>query len=218
MANVLHIDRSRYASATGAATEVTDWRRQLPVLKGRIVTLRELRESDAAALFAVLQNDEMHRFVAEPPSTPEDFRAFISWTRRQQEAGVSATFAVTIAGYETAIGLIQIREMARGFEIAEWGFAFAPQLWGTGAFQDAARLVLQFTFETLGVHRLEARVFVRNGRGVVALRRIGAIEEGVLRQSSRLNGRYVDQMLFSIVKNDWLAAGAGAKHQHLVIH
>ena len=113
---------------------------------------------------------------------------------------MSATFAVTIDGYDTAIGLIQVREITRGFDIAQWGFAIAPELWGTGAFQDAARLVLQFAFDVLGVHRMEARVFVRNGRGVVALRKLGAIEEGVLRQSTQLNGRYVDQVLCSIVK------------------
>lgn len=181
----------------------TDWRSRLPVLSGNQVVLRELRQSDAPSLFALLTTEEVARFISPPPSTVEGFEKFIAWTHRQRAAGAYVCFAVTLKGYDTAIGIFQIREAEPGFGTAEWGFAVGSPFWGTGVFQDGAELVLEFAFETLGVHRLEARAAVRNGRGSGALRKLGAVQESVLRKSFRRNGEYLDQVLYAIIEDDW---------------
>jgi RimJ/RimL family protein N-acetyltransferase len=64
-------------------------------------------------------------------------------------------------------------------------------------------MVVDFAFDVIGVHRLEARAAVGNGRGNGALRKIGAVQEGVLRQSFLRGGEYLDQVLWSILANDW---------------
>ncbi|HEY7292842.1 MAG TPA: GNAT family protein, partial [Vicinamibacterales bacterium] len=69
-----------------------------------------------------------------------------------------------------------------------------------------AEQVLQFAFDILGVHRLEARAAVLNGRGNGALLKVGAVQEAVLRKSFLRDGRYLDQVLYSIVADDWRAA------------
>jgi RimJ/RimL family protein N-acetyltransferase len=71
---------------------------------------------------------------------------------------------------------------------------------------DGARLVLDFAFDTVGVHRLEARSAVVNGRGNGALRKLGAVQEGVLRRSFRKDGSQMDQALWSILADDWRQA------------
>ena len=93
--------------------------------------------------------------------------------------------------------------MERGFGTAEWGFAIGSPFWGTGVFQDSAELVLEFAFGTLGVHRLEARAAVLNSRGIGALRKIGAVKEGVLRKSLERNGEFLDQALYAVLDIDW---------------
>ncbi len=137
------------------------------------MTLRELRASDAPSLFALLTTEEVTRFISPPPTTVEGFEKFIAWTIRQRTAGTYACFAVTLKGYDTAIGIFQMRETEPGFGTGEWGFAIGSPFWGTGVFQESADLVLEFAFETVGVHRLEARSAVRNGRGNGALRKTG---------------------------------------------
>jgi RimJ/RimL family protein N-acetyltransferase len=184
----------------------TDWREQLPVLAGDQVVLRELRTSDAASLFALLTTGEVARFISPPPSTVEGFERFIAWTLRQRAAGTYACFAVTLKGFDTAIGIFQVRETEPGFGTAEWGFAIGSPFWGTGVFENGAELVLEFAFETLGVHRLEARAASRNGRGNGALLKVGAVQEGVLRKSFLRNGEYLDQVLYAIVEDDWRAS------------
>ena len=184
----------------------SDWRSGLPVLSGKQVTLREMRASDAVSLFAMLTTEEVSRFISPPPTTVEGFERFIAWTHRQRTAGVYACFAVTLQGFDTAIGIFQVHESEPGFGTAEWGFAIGSPFWGTGVFQEGAELVLEFAFDTLNVHRLEARAAVLNGRGNGALLKVGAVQEGVLRKSFHRNGRYLDQVLYAIIEDDYRAS------------
>ena len=188
-----------------AASSVTtsDWRQSLPVLKGARVTLRDLRLSDAPSLLAMLATEEVARFISPPPTTVEGFERFIAWTHRERAAGRYTCFAVVVDGTDTAVGLFQIRQLEPGWATAEWGFALGSPYWGTGVFIEGAQLVVDFAFETIGVHRLEARAAVQNGRGNGALRKVGAVQEGVLRKSFLRNGEYLDQVLWTIVDEDW---------------
>ena len=201
-------DRPGLRAVAPAAADIvsTNWREQLPVLSGAQVELRELRRSDAPALFAMLTTEEVSRFISPPPPTLEGFENFIAWAHRQRAAGAYACVAVTLKGYDTAIGLVQLHELEPGFATAEWGFAIGSAFWGTGIFKASADLVLAFAFDTLGVHRLEARAALRNGRGIGALRKTGAVQEGLLRRSFLRNGEYLDQALYAILSDDWRTA------------
>ena len=190
---------------TATRTEVTtsDWRSGLPVLAGTTFTLRELRLEDAASLLAALTTEEVARFISPPPTTVEGFERFIAWTHRERAAGAYACFAVVPQGMTTAVGIFQIRSLEPGFGTAEWGFALGSAFWGNGMFAQGARLVLDFAFDVIGVHRLEARAAVVNGRGNGALRKVGAVQEGILRRSFLRNGQLHDQALWSILAEDW---------------
>ena len=186
-----------------------DWREALPVLTNGGFTLRELELSDASSLLAMLTTEEVARFISPPPMTVQGFERFITWTQQQRAAGQYICFAVVPAGMTTAIGLFQVRSISPDFSTAEWGFALGSAFWGTGLFVEGARLVIEFAFDTIGIHRLEARVSVENGRGHGALRKLGAIQEGVLRRAFLRNGRYHDQVLWSLIDTDWDATNQG---------
>jgi ribosomal-protein-alanine N-acetyltransferase len=181
----------------------SDWKKGLPVLTSGEVTLRELQLSDAPSLLAMLTTEEVARFISPPPTTVEGFERFIVWANAERQAGHYACFAVVPKGINTAIGIFQVRQLEPGFGSAEWGFAIGSPFWGTGVFEICAEMVLEFAFETIGIHRLEARAAVRNGRGNGALRKVGATCEGVLRRSFLRNGEYLDQQLWSILDTDW---------------
>jgi RimJ/RimL family protein N-acetyltransferase len=199
-------------------TNISDWRHGLPVLKGDQVALRELRPSDAASLASLLTTEEVSRFIWQPPATTDAFEGFIARSVRQRAAGTGACFAITLRGFDTAIGLFQVRETAPNFGSAEWGFAIGSPFWGMGIFEEAAKLVLEFAFETLHVHRLEARVAVRNGRGQGALRKLGAVQEGVLRKSLLRDGEYLDQALFTMIAEEWRASRKAAPTTYALVH
>ncbi len=190
--------------AAAIATPTTsDWRVSLPVLAGANFILRELRAEDAPTLLAMLTPEEVSRFISPPPTTVEGFERFIAWTQRQREKGNYICYGVVPAGMTTAIGLFQLRALEAGFGSCEWGFALGSQFWGTGLFVEGAKAVLNFGVDVLGSQRFEARAAVANGRGNGALRKLGAVQEGILRRSFLRNGRYHDQVLWSILAEDW---------------
>jgi ribosomal-protein-alanine N-acetyltransferase len=191
-----------------APVPAEDWRGGLPTLVGSLATVRELRLSDAPSLFAALTSHQVSRFISPPPTTVEDFERFISWTHRQRQSGQYLCFAVVPHESDRAIGIFQVRSLEPAFGTAEWGFAIASEFWGSGVFIDSARQVVDFTFDILGTHRLEARAALRNGRGNGALRKIGAVHEGILRRSFLFNGEHVDQALWTILRDEWRDAKA----------
>ena len=181
----------------------SDWQRGLPVLTSGNVTLRELRLSDAASLLVMLNTEEVARFISPPPTTVSGFEKFIFWAHMERQAGRYACFAVVPKGMDTAIGLFQVRQLEHSFATAEWGFAIGSEFWGTGLFAECARMVLDFSFEEIGVQRLEARACVANTRGSGALRKMGAVPEALLRRSFFRHGVYHDQQLWAIHADAW---------------
>jgi RimJ/RimL family protein N-acetyltransferase len=193
------------ATVPAAPARGVDWRNGLPALSSSMLTLRELRATDAKDLLASLGTAEVTRLISPPPPTVEGFEKFIAWTNRQRAAGKSIAYGITLNGSDTVVGLFQVRSLGLkgGFDIAEWGFALGSDFWGTGIFMDAAQLVLDFAFDVLGVHRMEAKAAVKNGRGNGALQKLGAVQEAVLRRSFLRNGVYLDQGYWTILKSAW---------------
>jgi ribosomal-protein-alanine N-acetyltransferase len=194
---------------------VRDWRDALPVLSAGEVVLREVRASDAHSLVSLLTTPEITRFISAPPQTAEGFERFIAASQRLRAAGQGACFAVTLRGYDTAIGIFQIRQVSTSdgepgqlggsVAAAEWGFAIGSPFWGTGIFEQGAALVIAFAFEQVGVHRLEARCAVKNGRGGKALLKMGAVPEGILRKAFPCGDELLDQVLYTLVQHEWRA-------------
>src|SRR5262245_3133141 len=193
----------------GPAPAAADWRKGLPTLTGKRVTLRELRVADAASLFAAMSTADVTQYLSPPPTSIPGFERFIEWALRQRAIGQYVCFAITPRGSDQAIGLFQIRSLETDFGNAEWGFALAPEFWGTGMFVDGAQLVIDFAFDVLGARRLEARAVTRNSRGNGALRKLGAVQEGILRRSFLRYGEVFDQVLWTILSDEWRDARRG---------
>jgi ribosomal-protein-alanine N-acetyltransferase len=189
------------------------WQEGPPDLTTDRLTLREPRPGDGASLVEALANDDVARFMSPPPDTPGGFERFITWVRAERRAGRCCCYALVPHGGDAPVGLIQFRAIEPGFSTAEWGFALRPSRWGTGLFMDAARVAVDFAFRRVGVHRLEARASVVNGRGNGVLRKIGAIPEGVLRESLVQPAGRVDQVLWALLEEDWLREGGAPPYE-----
>ena len=153
----------------------TTWRDGLPVVHGLGFTLRELVAADAQTLMQHLTPAEVSRFISPPPASVTGFERFIAWAQRERAAGRYACFAVVPDGEQTAVGI----------------------------FLAGAQRVVDFAFTEMGLHRLEARASVANGRGNGALAKLGAVREAVLRRSFERHGVWHDQALWSLWRDDW---------------
>jgi RimJ/RimL family protein N-acetyltransferase len=180
--------------------QAPDWWREVPLLTGPTIEVREVQVGDTGSLFEMLTDPRVARYISTPPPSAAAFQGFVDWAHRRREAGMCVCMAVVPRGLDQAIGLFQVRALEPGFKIAEWGFAIGAPFWSTGIFPEAAALVADFAFRTIGVHRLEARAVVENARGNRALEKIGARGEAVLRKSF---GKGSSQFLWAIVAEEW---------------
>jgi RimJ/RimL family protein N-acetyltransferase len=184
-------------------TNIASWRRELPALTARHATLREPTPDDIGALVDLLSVEDASRFGLEEGVDDIAVQLFVERAARDREAGAAFTYVVVNGSVRGVGGLVQVRALDPLFETAEWECTLAPSVRGSGVFIETARLVCGFAFNVIGAHRIEARVQLQNGRANGALRKLGAVQEGILRRSARRRGEYVDQVLWSVLKDDW---------------
>ncbi|MGH7244117.1 MAG: GNAT family N-acetyltransferase [Phycisphaerales bacterium] len=92
-----------------------------------------------------------------------------------------------------AIGLVGTPKHKR----AEMGYWLGVPFWGNGYVTEAAKAVVEFAHGTLGVHRLEACVFAGNVRSMSVLRKVGFVEEGLMKARFLKDGKFVDDWMFA---------------------
>ncbi len=190
----------------------TAWTRELPALVGPSVTLREPTAADSATVLELMLTAESVRFGLTVDIDDAAVAAFLEQVQADRGAGRSFTYLATLNASGRGIGLFQARALDPTFENGEWEASLLPSVRGTGLFVECAQLVATFAFGTLRTHRLESRVLLENGRANAALRKLGAMQEGVLRRALRRDGHHYDQVLWSLLASDWagrrLQAGA----------
>jgi RimJ/RimL family protein N-acetyltransferase len=191
-------------AAVSSAPAGRQWREILPVLKGAHCTLREPTIADAPALLMALGPHDLRDF-APLPATPTigGVEALIVAAHEHRAHGSAAYWAIVPNDAEAPVGLIVVRALDNAFTMVSVSAAVAAEFRGTGLFQAAARSLLDGLFGTLGVHRIEVRVDVRNARANGALRKLGATQEGVLRHAQYRDGAYRDHVLWAMVTEDW---------------
>ncbi|HEY3382206.1 MAG TPA: GNAT family N-acetyltransferase [Vicinamibacterales bacterium] len=171
------------------------------------MVLREPREDDVAALFAFTSDPEVTRFLAiTPPVTPDDTLYFIAKCREHRTQDREYVFTIAGMGDDRAIGIIGLRHLDPPMRTAQVGTWLGRQHWGTGVNVEAKSLLLDFAFDTLSLHRVEARIAVDNARSRRAFERLGATCEGLLRESFYKDGAYYDQQLYVVLAQDWQRA------------
>lgn len=177
------------------------------VLAGRRVTLRPLAEGDAAALLeaATASREALRRrlsWAAEDP-TPESAARFIAAARDAAAAGVSAVWGVFEAKGGALAGVASLEEL----KPADRGHARLA-LWvrtgrtDRGFATEAGRLVVEHAFKRLELRRLSARLDPANRAFRHVLKKLGFRYEGCLRADKRLNGRWIDQECWGMLRGD----------------
>ena len=186
-------------SIDAGSAPAPSWSEGLPRLEGDRVALRELRSSDAPALYRIVRMPDVAQQMWPPPGSLEAVEGFIERTHLHRRLGQAIYFGVVPGGETDIAGLFELRPMQPRVYRLELGYFLHPAWWGTGVFTEAAQLIREFAFSVLGTQRIEARVSVENPRGNAALLKIGARREGRLRAAFVHEGRYVDQYLWAIV-------------------
>jgi ribosomal-protein-alanine N-acetyltransferase len=178
------------------------WTGRVSSLQGDLTTLREVAASDVYPLFTLFSDPAVTAYMAPPPPTPAKFAGFVEWSHEQRAQGHGICFGIVPNGMTAAVGILQVR-MDPTMSEAEWGFVLSAHFWSTGAFSDAANVVAEFAFTTMGVERLEARIALRNRRAQAAVQKLGARFESTLPSTSPLGIPRDPESVWILREPDW---------------
>ncbi|GAB4108380.1 MAG: GNAT family N-acetyltransferase [Acidobacteriota bacterium] len=185
------------------------------LVAGQTVQLRKLRYRDAAALQAQVSHPEVVRWTTRIPHPyPADGAIrFIRSSVALWRLGRAYVFGVLVSGSPEACGVISLSSVSRAHACAELGFWLGCRHWGKGLGTEAVRLMLEFGFDDLQLHRIYASAFAANVASRRVLEKNGFRLEGVLREAVVRFGERQDFCNYGLLRPEWLArrpAAAGA--------
>lgn len=151
------------------------------IVRGPSIALRYATPADAAALFALGQDEQVTRFFSWGPYTDQSqAERYIESVTAQRERGERLEFVI-VDRSDTPIGVTGLSEFSVRDRRAVVGTWLGRAHWGTGVNPESKALVMALGFRRLRLLRITAWANPRNGRSVASLERLGFTTEGVLK-------------------------------------
>jgi N-acetyltransferase len=174
-------------------------------LEGRSVRLEPLAASHHTALCEVGLVVELWRLIPYRVSTADEMRDYIGSALEAKAAGTAIPFATVERASGRVIGSTRFMNVDAANRRVEIGATWIAKPWQRTAINTEAKyLMLRHAFETLGCIRVELKTDALNQRSRQAILRIGAREEGTLRQHMvTWSGRLRDTVYYSILDSEW---------------
>ncbi|MFJ5954449.1 GNAT family N-acetyltransferase [Paenarthrobacter sp. NPDC092416] len=180
-------------------------------LTGKFVTLEPLTHEHQDGLVEAAKDGELWKLWYTSVPTPEGMAAEIERRLVLQESGSMLPFATRHNATGKLIGMttyMNIDAVTPRVEIGSTWNAVSAQ--GSGTNPDSKLLLLRHAFETLGCPAVEFRTHWHNLQSREAIARLGAKQDGVLRNHSRsADGALRDTVVFSILEHEWPAVRNG---------
>jgi len=175
-----------------------------PILRTPRLVLQTPRMCDVAELFRWTQDPAITRYMSwsssEEPGRTEEF---VRKSVRDQRTGRGLVYVLHDVETGRAIGACGAHDMDTETHLkAEFGYWVARPYWGRGLVPEALGVFLPHLFLTVGLHRLSAFVFAKNGRSARVLTGLGFRLEGTLRHNIRKNGRFIDVLQYAMLSTD----------------
>ena len=173
-------------------------------LAGTHVRLEPLAMEHAPGLRAALSDGELWRLWYTSVPTPDGLLEYIDTALRGQQAGTELPFVVRDGAGEI-VGCTRYCHVEQANHRLEIGFTwYAQRVQRSALNTEAKRLLLGHAFDELKAIAVEFRTNWFNMRSRAAIARLGAKQDGVLRNASRHpDGSFRDTVVFSIIQSEW---------------
>lgn len=169
-------------------------------LSGPRVRLRPVRLDDAPGIFSYASDPAVTEWLTfETHQALADSLEMAAWLQ-----GAEGRILARIIEVEGRVaGCASLTPVPRAHRTAELGYVLHRAYWGRGLAVEAARLLMTFGFERLGLGRIEALCAVPNTRSLRVLEKLGMRREGTLREYRDFHGRVLDMHLYAVLKKEW---------------
>lgn len=176
----------------------------VPELHTPRARLREVRLEDAEALLDIYGAPEGVRFLGRPVQTLEQVQQRLTRMREEIERNEAAFWVMTDPGADRALAYLGFFRWDVPHQTAELGYVLAPARWGQGLMREVLPALVRFGFETLGLHRMEARIDPGNAASLRLVERLGFRSEGALRERTlNPDGTRDDLLLFGLLRPEY---------------
>jgi RimJ/RimL family protein N-acetyltransferase len=180
----------------------------IPTLQSERLTLRAFSLADATAVQAILNDPVITDYMLyiPYPCSVEWVEAYIERVNVDVPTG-RYTFCIVRRADDTIMGRINIR-LNDDHQRAEIGYWVGRAFWGQGYASEAARRIVQFGFDDLGLNRIIGQCFVRNAASVRVLQKAGMRREATFRDDFLKNGVYESTHLYAILRSEYETVGS----------
>lgn len=176
-----------------------------PTLRNLKVILRPLQQSDEELLWPIAQDKELWIYGLKDLSIRENLKQYIQSALADRNAGNCAVWTIIDAASGKVAGCTRLAEISWKDERGQIGWTWiGKEFQGSGLNKAMKYEVLKYGFETLGLNRIELKADERNLQSRKAISKLGATEEGTLRQHLKIHDGFIRNTVFySILKSDW---------------
>jgi ribosomal-protein-alanine N-acetyltransferase len=179
--------------------------KQQPTITTERLILRPYRPEDAADIQRLIGERDVVATLANVPYPYEEGMAeeWIGGRQESFEKGKTVDLAITHRQEGFLIGSVSLNDIDWQSQRAEIGYWIGKPYWGKGYGTEAARAVVKYGFETLGLHRINGRHFGNNPASGRILKKIGMKHEGCQRQAFKKWGKFEDFELYGILRSEY---------------
>ncbi len=169
-----------------------------PLLSTPRLVLRSLQEADVQQLFELRSNPAMSLYINRAVSSSiEEVQTFIERISKNANEGAVGYWAITLQGDDRLIGTACVFNISNDHHRAEVGYELLPAYQGKGYMIEAVGAVVQYCFEQLNLHSLEAVVDPANTPSVRLLEKSGFVREALFKDKEFYKGGYRDLAVYS---------------------
>ncbi len=169
---------------------------------GKKVTLRAMRPQDLPYIMEYVNDYETYSSFTDSAPMPKTEAFQTLWMEHATREDL-ITFAIADRTTDEFLGTIQLRDINRACHRSLFSIILRPDTRGKGYGTDALRVLLQFAFSELNLHKVTLTVYEGNEGGKRLYEKCGFQYEGRLRQQVYRQGHYHNQLVYSILEREF---------------
>ncbi|MDB4949303.1 MAG: acetyltransferase family protein [Gemmatimonadetes bacterium] len=175
--------------------------------------LRRFTRADLPALIGYRNDPRVARYQSWESFSADEAEAFLAAQSTLQPGtpGTWFQFAAECVDTGALVGDCALHVRGDDARQGEIGFTLAAAEQGRGYGAEMVRRVLGYAFDDLGLHRVVAVTDAENAAAAALLARVGMRREGHLRQNVWFKGRWGDEFLFAVLREEWMGMDAGGR-------
>ncbi len=166
--------------------------------------LRRVSQNDVPEILELRGNPETMKFIPRPlVTTSDEALAHYKMIDDKIEKNEGINWAITLKGKPKLIGIIGHYRIQPENHRCEIGYMILPQYNGQGIVTEAIKLVLEYGFENLQMHSIEAVIDPENFASERVLQKNGFVKEAHILENEHYEGKFWDTVIYSILKRNF---------------